>query len=63
MFKPRLHAPALLASAMVIAAVGCKKSDKAAVDTTDTYVRANPWRAVGISAAVGALIGFLAARR
>ena len=34
MFKPRLHAPALLASAMVIAAVGCKKSDKAAVDTT-----------------------------
>jgi ElaB/YqjD/DUF883 family membrane-anchored ribosome-binding protein len=36
---------------------------KAAVDTTDTYVRANPWRAVGISAALGALIGFLAARR
>jgi ElaB/YqjD/DUF883 family membrane-anchored ribosome-binding protein len=36
---------------------------KAAVDSTDTYVRANPWRAVGISAALGALIGFLAARR
>ena len=36
---------------------------KAAMDTTDQYVRANPWRAVGISAAVGALIGFLAARR
>jgi len=36
---------------------------KAAVDTTDTYVRANPWRAVCISAALGALIGFLAARR
>lgn len=36
---------------------------KAAMDSTDTYVRSNPWRAVGISAAVGALIGFLAARR
>ena len=36
---------------------------KQAVDTTDAYVRGNPWRAVGISAALGALIGFLAARR
>ena len=36
---------------------------KVAVDTTDAYVRSNPWRAVGISAALGALIGFLAARR
>ena len=36
---------------------------KQAMDTTDTYVRDNPWRAVGISAAVGALIGFLIARR
>src|SRR5215470_6051303 len=32
---------------------------KAAMDSTDGYVRANPWRAVGISAALGALIGFL----
>lgn len=36
---------------------------KVAVDTTDAYVRSNPWRAVGISAAAGALIGFLIARR
>ena len=36
---------------------------KVAVDSTDAYVRSNPWRAVGISAALGALIGFLAARR
>jgi ElaB/YqjD/DUF883 family membrane-anchored ribosome-binding protein len=36
---------------------------KVAIDTTDQYVRSNPWRAVGISAALGALIGFLAARR
>jgi ElaB/YqjD/DUF883 family membrane-anchored ribosome-binding protein len=36
---------------------------KAALNTTDAYVRSNPWRAVGISAAAGALIGFLIARR
>jgi len=36
---------------------------KQAMDTTDAYVRSNPWRAVGISAAAGALIGFLIARR
>lgn len=36
---------------------------KVAVDETDAYVRANPWTAVGIAAGVGALIGFLLARR
>ena len=36
---------------------------KVAVNSTDAYVRSNPWRAVGISAALGALIGFLVARR
>ena len=36
---------------------------KVAIDSTDQYVRSNPWRAVGISAAVGALVGFLIARR
>lgn len=36
---------------------------KVAVDETDAYVRNNPWTAVGIAAGVGALIGFLAARR
>jgi ElaB/YqjD/DUF883 family membrane-anchored ribosome-binding protein len=36
---------------------------RVAVANTDEYVRANPWRAVGISAAVGALVGFLVARR
>ena len=36
---------------------------KKAIDTTDTYVRANPWQAVGVGAAVGLLVGFLAARR
>ena len=36
---------------------------KAAATTTDAYVRDNPWRAVGIAAAAGALVGFLASRR
>jgi ElaB/YqjD/DUF883 family membrane-anchored ribosome-binding protein len=36
---------------------------KQAMDNTDAYVRTNPWRAVGISAGIGALIGFLIARR
>jgi ElaB/YqjD/DUF883 family membrane-anchored ribosome-binding protein len=33
------------------------------MDTTDAYVRANPWQSVGIAAGVGALIGFLIARK
>ena len=36
---------------------------KQAVSSTDAYVRANPWTAVGIAAAAGAIIGFLAHRR
>jgi ElaB/YqjD/DUF883 family membrane-anchored ribosome-binding protein len=36
---------------------------KVAVDTTDEYVRTNPWTAVCIAAAAGAVIGFLAHRR
>ena len=36
---------------------------KVAATSTDAYVRSNPWRAVGIAAAVGALVGFLASRK
>lgn len=36
---------------------------KVAMSTTDSYVRDNPWRAVGIAAAAGAVVGFLASRR
>jgi ElaB/YqjD/DUF883 family membrane-anchored ribosome-binding protein len=36
---------------------------RAAAKDADDYVRANPWKAVGISAAVGFLLGILAARR
>ena len=36
---------------------------KVAATSTDAYVRSNPWRAVGIAAVAGAVIGFLATRR
>ena len=36
---------------------------KAAAEATDTYVRANPWQAVGIAAGVGFLVGVLVSRR
>jgi ElaB/YqjD/DUF883 family membrane-anchored ribosome-binding protein len=34
-----------------------------AMDVTDEYVHTNPWKAVGIAAAAGMLIGLLVARR
>jgi ElaB/YqjD/DUF883 family membrane-anchored ribosome-binding protein len=36
---------------------------KAAARATDAYVHENPWRAVGIGAGAGLLIGLLLARR
>jgi ElaB/YqjD/DUF883 family membrane-anchored ribosome-binding protein len=38
-------------------------SARMAYDSTDTYVRSNPWTAVAIAAAAGAVVGFLASRR
>jgi len=43
--------------------VTVQESAKAAVDTTDAYVRTNPWTAVAVAAAAGAVIGFIASRR
>ncbi len=36
---------------------------KAAAKCADEYVRANPWRAVGIAAAAGFILGILDSRR
>lgn len=36
---------------------------KAAAKATDAYVHENPWKAIGIGAAVGVVIGMLIARR
>ncbi|MEC5384611.1 DUF883 domain-containing protein [Uliginosibacterium sp. H3] len=38
------------------------KAGKAA-KATDTYVRDNPWKAVGLGAAIGVVVGMLIARR
>ena len=32
-------------------------------DITDEYVRANPWKALGVAAAAGVLVGILLTRR
>jgi ElaB/YqjD/DUF883 family membrane-anchored ribosome-binding protein len=32
-------------------------------DATDEYVRENPWAALGVAAAIGIVIGFVAGRR
>lgn len=36
---------------------------KAAASATDEYVHHNPWQAVGVSAVIGGLIGYLIGRR
>lgn len=36
---------------------------KELADSTDHYVRENPWQAVGLAAAVGVLVGMLIARK
>ncbi len=36
---------------------------KQATSAVDGYVSGNPWKAIGIAATIGALIGFFAARR
>lgn len=36
---------------------------KQATSVVDGYVSDNPWRTIGIAAALGVLIGFLAAKR
>lgn len=36
---------------------------RVAIGTTEDYVRANPWQALGIAAGVGVVLGVLLARR
>lgn len=40
-----------------------RDSARQAARYTDTYVHDNPWRAIGIGAAAGLLIGYLVSRR
>ena len=55
-----------LADAKVSAGAGIEAVRERAEDAseaTDLYVRENPWAAIGIAAAVGIIIGFVAGRR
>lgn len=55
-----------LAAAKSSAAAGARHARVYAQDAsvaTDEYVRERPWTAVGLAAAVGVLIGFMASRR
>jgi ElaB/YqjD/DUF883 family membrane-anchored ribosome-binding protein len=40
-----------------------RKRYKEASETTDVFVRGNPWQAVGIAVAAGLLVGLFAGRR
>jgi ElaB/YqjD/DUF883 family membrane-anchored ribosome-binding protein len=55
-----------LASAKSSASAGARRARGYAEDAThatEEYVRESPWTAVGLAAAVGVLIGFIASRR
>ena len=54
-------AEAKASAAAGIAAVRGQAED--ASEVTDEYVHENPWAAIGIAAAVGIIIGFVAGRR
>jgi ElaB/YqjD/DUF883 family membrane-anchored ribosome-binding protein len=43
--------------------VAVLEKTKAAAKTAEDYVRANPWQAMGITAAVGFILGILVVRR
>jgi ElaB/YqjD/DUF883 family membrane-anchored ribosome-binding protein len=44
-------------------AAGVQRQARQALTAGDTYVRAQPWEAIGFAAAVGVVIGFLVFRR
>lgn len=57
--EARVRAQAAIARARSVAI----EQGKQAAQTTDQYVRENPWAAIGISAGIGVLIGLLIGRR
>jgi ElaB/YqjD/DUF883 family membrane-anchored ribosome-binding protein len=57
--EARVRAQAAIARARTVAI----EQGKQAAQTTDDYVRENPWAAIGVSAAIGLLVGLLIGRR
>lgn len=45
------------------AETGLREQGKIAVDATEDYVHKHPWQALGLSAAIGVLVGLLLSRR
>ena len=62
--KARLSARITSARASIVRAGGVVSEQvRSGARATDSYVRAQPWQAVGISAAAGILLGYLLGRR
>ena len=57
--EARARAQAAIARARSVAV----EQGKQAAQVTDQYVRENPWAAIGVSAAIGLLVGLLIGRR
>jgi ElaB/YqjD/DUF883 family membrane-anchored ribosome-binding protein len=57
--EARARAQAAIVRARTVAV----EQGKQAAQTTDQYVRENPWAAIGVSAAIGLLVGLLIGRR
>ena len=57
--EARTRAQAAIARARSVAV----EQGKQAAQVTDQYVRENPWAAIGVSAAIGLLVGLLIGRR
>jgi ElaB/YqjD/DUF883 family membrane-anchored ribosome-binding protein len=60
--KGLLMLDAALEKAHEVQAVAIEKG-KVAAQTTDEFVRENPWKAVAVSAGVGLLLGMLISRK
>lgn len=58
--QERLHAARVRLAEAEAALV---EKTKAAARATDQYVHDNPWKAVGIAAGIGFLVGFILGRR
>ncbi len=62
--KAKLTARITSAKASIVRAGGAVSDQvRSGARATDTYVRDQPWQAVGISAAAGILLGYLLGRR
>jgi ElaB/YqjD/DUF883 family membrane-anchored ribosome-binding protein len=61
--RERIHANLVAAKArLAVAEAAVVARTKDAAKATDVYVHENPWRAVGVAASVGVIVGMLIGR-